>query len=127
MDTAGYRLGRLGCMTVAIFLIVFGIPHRGEWPMESWTLFVTGVTILLGLGIMEKILAPSERPSAGPLSHPKLSQRVQELALDPRRRTEAIQAHQAETGITSAEAEAVITRWLHESPSQQRPLPPPGQ
>lgn len=49
-----------------------------------------------------------------PPEHSPLSERVKELAADPRRKIEAIKAYREETGAGLKEAKDAVEKWRHE-------------
>jgi hypothetical protein len=63
---------------------------------------------------LDQILRKLQRPSVGgmPTADQLLSERVKQLASDPARKIEAIQAHREETGAGLAEAKEAVEAFI---------------
>jgi hypothetical protein len=110
MSGCGYSLGRIVCSVLALFFIPFGVSYLFNGVMEEGVaLLLIGCLALLPL----QWLVPDRKPPEGMPPRLNLSGRVRELALDPQRRSEAVQAYRAETGVSDREAERAIADLLN--------------
>jgi hypothetical protein len=112
----GYSLGRIVGGFVAIWCGVLGVSfiwlgvsclHSGELGQGVVMPLIGGLALLPLLWFVPKRKPPEEMPP-----RLDLSGRVRELALDPQRRSEAVQAYRAETGVSDKDAEKAIADWL---------------
>jgi hypothetical protein len=105
-----YSAGRIFFAVVVILFIAFGVVAIGKG------LIVLGI-VMISFGVLSMlplaIFVPELRKLTGLPSRLELSDRVRELAGDPQRRSEAIQAYRTETGVTSLEAERAIQEWMN--------------
>jgi hypothetical protein len=99
----------LGC---ALYILIFVVVGIAEWCDGNH--FLGAALLAAGaVGLVPLFrAAPRRRKPNGLPPRLDLSKRVRDLAADPQRRSEAIQAYRTETGVTSLEAERAIQEWV---------------
>jgi hypothetical protein len=100
----------------ALFCIAFALDGLGVGFPCGIILFACATISLFTLWW---VLEHTTRSGGQPRSLPEFSRHVRDLALDPRRRSEAIQAYQTENGVGIKQAEEAIAEWIRRNSPPQ--------
>jgi ribosomal protein L7/L12 len=101
-------------------LLVLGVLMRLDSQWTTVVLFLAAMAIAIGYIVQASRAAPAR----GAGSKAALSERVKEIASDPSRKVEAIQAYREETGASLAAAQEVVDAFIN---SKQRPVSDLGE
>jgi ribosomal protein L7/L12 len=96
-------------------MLVLGVLMRLDSQWTTVVLFLAAMAIALGYIVQ----ASRATPARGAGSKAALSERVKEIASDPSRKIEAIQAYREETGASLAAAKEEVDAFIN---SKQRPV-----